>query len=115
MIPFLLVLITEVEEAWRMEQKLHQVVRDQQHQAQSVEAKETEHGEGERDKGQLRMWRQKYQPRKALYNKYAGLSEERCELHSSEADWLCRKLITFVAFMCLVIASQHCLRMLALK
>lgn len=38
-IPLLLVLITEVEEAWSMEQELHQVVWDQQHQAQSVEAK----------------------------------------------------------------------------
>lgn len=40
-IPLLLVLITEVEEAWSVEQELHQVVRDQQHQAQSVEAKQT--------------------------------------------------------------------------
>lgn len=41
-VPFLLVLITEVEEAWSVEQELHQVVRDQQHQAQSVEAKHKE-------------------------------------------------------------------------
>lgn len=38
-IPLLLVLVTEVEEAWSVEQELDQVVRDQQHQAQSVEAK----------------------------------------------------------------------------
>lgn len=37
-IPLLLVLITEVEEAWRVEQELHQVVGNQQHQTQSVEA-----------------------------------------------------------------------------
>lgn len=37
-VPFLLVLITEVKEAWGVKQELHQVVRYQQHQAQSVEA-----------------------------------------------------------------------------
>lgn len=41
-VPFLLVLVTEVEEAWSVKQELHQVVRDQQHQAQSVEAEHRE-------------------------------------------------------------------------
>lgn len=43
----MLVLITEVEEAWSMEQKLHQVVRDQQHEAQSVKAVWAGHREGQ--------------------------------------------------------------------
>lgn len=45
-IPLLLVLVAEVEEARSVKQKLHQVVRDEQHQAQSVEAEQT--GETER-------------------------------------------------------------------
>lgn len=48
-VPFLLVLITEVEEAWSVKQELHQVVRDQQHQAQTVEAEQT----GQRERNQL--------------------------------------------------------------
>lgn len=47
-VPLLLVLITEVKEAWRVEQELHQVVRDQQHQAQSVEAEQTKQREREK-------------------------------------------------------------------
>lgn len=39
-VPFLFVLVTEVEEAWGVEQQLHQVVRHQQHQAQTMEAEQ---------------------------------------------------------------------------
>lgn len=42
-IPFLLVLVAEVEQARSVEQELHQVVRDQQHQAQTVEAAHRQH------------------------------------------------------------------------
>lgn len=51
-VPLLLVLVTEVKEARRVEQELHQVVRDQQHQAQSVEAEQTKRRETQKSAGQ---------------------------------------------------------------
>lgn len=53
-VPLLLVLITEVEEAGSVEQELHQVVRDQQHQAQSVEANTGEEERGMKTQNQQR-------------------------------------------------------------
>lgn len=59
-----------------MEQELHQVVRDQQHQAQSVEAKHTGHAERE---GKTELT-QDTKKEKVNYRR-AGDNTEHCQLH----------------------------------